>query len=196
MQIIEFFGSNKFTNISFRKQATFFMSFRNREYLFNSSSFVSRIKSTLNKNSFINSFSINSGDVPFLEIRKQLIIINIVMFFIYNIRRIISPRADSGVGSPQSIHTILVLTINYHVFLKTIAFRNTYPNQPYTSHALHTLSGSNGPYCSVLRIHFTTRVMPIDGKKGTQQRRTKVSDNTDGETKNTTTLSPTRKERL
>ena len=29
---------------------------------------------------------------------------------------------------------------NYHVFLTTVAFRNTYPNQPYTSHALHALS--------------------------------------------------------
>ena len=47
---------------------------------------------------------------------------------------------ERGVGSPQSIHTILVLTLNYHVFLTTIAFRNTYPNQPYTSHALHALS--------------------------------------------------------
>ena len=47
---------------------------------------------------------------------------------------------DRRVGSPQSIHTILVLTLNYHVFLTTVAFRNTYPNQPYTSHALHALS--------------------------------------------------------
>ena len=36
--------------------------------------------------------------------------------------------------------SILVLTLSYHVFLTTIAFRNTYPNQPYTSHALHALS--------------------------------------------------------
>ena len=39
-----------------------------------------------------------------------------------------------------SIHAILVLTLNYNVFLTTVAFRNTYPNQPYTSHALHALS--------------------------------------------------------
>ena len=158
MQITEFFSSNKFTNISFRKQATCFMNFWNREYLFNSSSFVSRMKSTFNNTSFINSFSINFGDVPFLEIRKQLIIFNSVIFFFYNIRRTTSPRANIGVGSPQSINTILVLTLNYHVFLTTVAFRNTYPNQPYTSHALHAFFGSNGPYCSILGIHFTTRV--------------------------------------
>ena len=65
---------------------------------------------------------------------------NSVVFFIYNIRRTTSPRADGGVGSPQSIHTILGLTLNYHVFLNTVAFCNTYPKQPYTSHALHALS--------------------------------------------------------
>ena len=102
------------------------------------------MESTLNKTSFINSFSINFGDVPFLEVRKQLIIFNNVIFFIYNIRRTTSPKADRGVGSPQSIHTILVLTLNYHVFLNTIAFRNTYPNQPYTSHALHALLAQMG----------------------------------------------------
>ena len=48
-------------------------------------------------------------------------------------------RADRRVGSPQSIYTILVLTLNYHVFLTTVAFRNTYHNQPYTSHALHAI---------------------------------------------------------
>ena len=127
--------------------------------MFNSSSFVSRMKSIFSPTSFINSFGINFRDIPFLEIRK-LIIFNIVIYFIYNIRRTTSSGADRGVGSPQSIHTILVLTLNYHVFLTTVAFRNTYPNQLYTSHALHVLSGSNGPYRSVLGIHFTTRVAP------------------------------------
>ena len=47
---------------------------------------------------------------------------------------------NRGVGSPQPIHTILGSTLSYHVFLTTVAFRNTYPNQPYTSHALHVLS--------------------------------------------------------
>ena len=93
------------------------------------------MKSTFNKTSFINSFSINFGDVPFLEIRKQLIIFNIVIFFIYNISKTTSPGADRGVGSPQSFHTILVLTLNYHIFLTTIAFRNLtnpIPLMPYT----------------------------------------------------------------
>ena len=140
MQITKFFSRNKFTNIPFGKQATFFMSFWNREYLFNDSSFVSRMKSTLNKTSFINSFSIKFRDVPFLEIKKQFIVFNIVIFFIYNIRRTTSPRTNRRVGSPQSIRTILGLTLNYHVFINTVAFRNTYPSQPYTSHALHALS--------------------------------------------------------
>ena len=74
------------------------------------------------------------------KIRDQLIIINSVIFFIYNIRRTISPGADRGVGSPQRIHTILGSTLSYQVFLTTVAFHNTYPNQPYTSHALHALS--------------------------------------------------------
>ena len=88
---------------------------------------------------FINIFSIDLRNSSFTEIR-DLTIVNIVIFFIYNIRRTTSPGADRGVGSPQSIHTILVLTLNYHVFLTTVAFHNTYPNQPYTSHALHALS--------------------------------------------------------
>ena len=142
MQITEFF-SNQFTNISFRKQATFFMSFWNRKCLFNSSYFVSRMKSIFSPTSFINNFSINFGNIPFLEIWK-LIFFNSVIFFIYNIRRTTSLGADRGVGSPQSIHIILVLTLNYHVFLNTVAFRNTYPNQPYTSHALHTLLAKTG----------------------------------------------------
>ena len=97
------------------------------------------MKSIFSPTNFINLFSINLRNSPFLEIR-DLTVINIVIFFIYNIRRTTSPGADKRVGSPQSIHTILVLTLNYHVFLITIAFRNTYPNQPYTSRALHALS--------------------------------------------------------
>ena len=96
------------------------------------------MKSVFSPTSFVNSFSINFGNIPFLEIKK-LIFFNNVIFFIYNIRRTTSPGADRGLGSSQSIHTILVLTLNYHVFFNTVAFRNTYPNQPYTSHALHAL---------------------------------------------------------
>ena len=139
MQIAEFFRSKIFTNILFRKQAAFFMSFGNRKYLFNSSNFISRMKSTFSLAYFINIFSINPRNSPFAEIR-DFTIINIVIFFIYNIRRTTSPGADKRVESSQSIHTILVLTFNYHVFLTTVAFRNTYPNQPYTSHALNALS--------------------------------------------------------
>ena len=130
------------------------------------------MKSTFNKTSFINSFSINFRDVPFLEIRKQLIIFNIVIFFIYNISKTTSPGADRGVGSPQSFHTILVLTLNYHIFLTTIAFRNLtnlYLSCPTRllwlkrallfgfGNSLYDQGGAN------------------DGKKGTQQRSIKVS---------------------
>ena len=151
MQITEFF-SNKFTNISFRKQATFFMSSWNRKCLFNSSNFVSRMKSIFNPTSFVNSFSINFGDIPFLEIRN-LIFFNSLIFFIYNIKRTTSLRADRGVGSPPPI---LGLTLNYHVFLNTIAFRNTYPKQPYTSHALHALLAQTG--LTVQFWEFTLRL--------------------------------------
>ena len=105
--------------------------------------FISRMKSIFSPTSFVNGFSINFGNIPFLEIRK-LIFFNSVIFFIYNIRRTTSPEADRGVGSPQSIRTILVLTLNYHVFLNTVAFHNTYPKQPYTSHALHALLDQSG----------------------------------------------------
>ena len=98
------------------------------------------MKSTLNKTSFVNSFSINFRNIPSLGIKKQLIFFNSVIFFIYNIRRTTSPGADRGVGSLQPIHTIIGSTLNYHVFLTTVAFRNTYPSQPYTSHALQALS--------------------------------------------------------
>ena len=96
------------------------------------------MKSTFNPTYFINIFSNNLRNSPFTEIR-DLTIIDIVIFFIYYIRRTTSPGADRRVGPPQSIYTNLVLTLNYHVFLTTVVFRNTYPNQPYTSHALHAL---------------------------------------------------------
>ena len=121
---------------------------------------------------------------------------NIVIFFIYNIRRTTSLGVDRRVGTPQSIHTILVLTLNYHVFLTTVAFCNTYPNQLYTSHALHALSGSNRPYSSVMRIHFTTRLAPTMVRREHNKEVSKFRVDTDGETKNTTTLSPARKEWL
>ena len=119
---------------------------------------------------------------------------NIVIFFIYNIRRATSPGADRGVRSPQSFHIILVLTLNYHVFLTTVAFRNTYPNQPYTSHALHAISSSNKPYCLVLEIHFTTRVAPTMIRREHSNGAPKFWVDTNGETENTTPLSPARKE--
>ena len=121
---------------------------------------------------------------------------NIVIFFIYNIKRTTSPEADRRVGFPQSIHAILVLTLNYHVFFTTVAFRNTYPNQHYTSHALHALSGSNGPYCSVLGIHFTTRVAPTIVRWEHTKGVSKFQVNTNKETENTTTISPAKKEWL
>ena len=111
-----------------------------------------------------------------------------MIFFIYNIRRATSPRADRGVRSPQSFHIILVLTLNYHVFLTTVAFRNTYPNQPYTSHALHAISSSNKPYCSVLGIHFTTRVAPTTIRREHNKGVLKFWVDTNRKTKNTTTL--------
>ena len=83
-----------------------------------------------------------------------------MIFFIYNIRKTTNFGADRGVGSTQPIHTILGLTLNYHVFLNIVAFRNTYPSQPYTSHALHALSSLNE-----LGIHFPTRVGPTMVKR-------------------------------
>ena len=70
-----------------------------------------------------------------MEIR-EISFFNNVVIFIYNIRRDTSPGANRGVESKQSSHSILGLTLNYHFFLIIVAFRNTYPNQPYTSHAL------------------------------------------------------------
>ena len=153
------------------------------------------MKSIFSPTNFVNIFSINLRNSPFSEIR-DLMFFNIVIFSIYNIRRTTNPEAKIEVGSPQSIHTILVLTLNYHVFLTTVAFRNTYPNQPYISHALHALTGLNGPYSSVLGIHFTTRVVPTTVRRSHNKRVSKFRVDTDEETENTTTLLPARKERL
>ena len=139
------------------------------------------MKNIFNPTNFVNIFSTNLRNSPFLEIR-DLMFFNIVIFFIYNIRRTTSPGADRGVGSPQSIHTIPVLTLNYHVFLTTVAFCNTYPNQPYTSHALF---GSNEPYSSVLRIHFTIRAVPSMVRREHNKGVSKFRVNTDRETENT-----------
>ena len=83
------------------------------------------MKSTFSPTYFINIFSINLRNSPSTEIR-DLTIINIVIFFIHYIRRTTSPGADRRVGCPQSIHTILILTLNYHVFLRTVTFRKTH----------------------------------------------------------------------
>ena len=56
------------------------------------------MKSIFNTTYFINIFSINLRNNPFTEIR-DLTIINIVIFFIYDIRRTTSPGADRRVGS-------------------------------------------------------------------------------------------------
>ena len=61
----------------------------------------------------------------------------------------------------------------------------------------YTLSlGSNGPYSSVLGIHFTTRVVPTTVRREHNNGALKFRIDTDGETENTTTLSPARKEWL
>ena len=140
------------------------MSFRDRKCLFNNSNSILGKSSIFSPTSVVDGLSINLGDIPFLEIRN-LIFFNNVIFFIQNIIRTTSPGANKGVGSPQPIHTILGLALNYHVFLNTITFCNTYPKQPYTSHVLHTLFGSNGLYCSVLGIHFPTQVAPTMVKR-------------------------------
>ena len=114
------------------------MSFRDRKCLFNSSNSVLGKNSIFSLASVVDGLSINLGDIPFLEIRN-LIFFNNMIFFIYNIRKTTSLGANRGVGSPQPIHTVLGSTLNYHVFLNTVAFHNTYRSQPYTSHALHAL---------------------------------------------------------
>jgi len=56
--------------------------------------------------------------------------------------------------------------------------------------------GSNGPYNSVLGIHFTTRVAPMTVRREHNDGAPKFGVDTDGETENTTTLSPAKKEWL
>ena len=61
----------------------------------------------------------------------------------------------------------------------------------------HTPSlGSNGPYSSVLGIHFTSRVAPMTVKREHNKGVSKFRVDTDGKTNNTTTLSPAKKEWL
>ena len=59
------------------------------------------------------------------------------------------------------------------------------PLMPYTPSL-----GSNGPYSSVLGIHFTTRVVPTMVRREHNNGVPKFRVDTDGETENTTTLSP------
>ena len=47
------------------------------------------MKNTFNKTSFINNFSTNFRNIPFMKIKEQLVIINSVIFFVYNIERTI-----------------------------------------------------------------------------------------------------------
>ena len=54
--------------------------------------------------------------------------------------------------------------------------------------------GSNGPYSSVLGIHFTTRVAPTTVRREHNNRVPKFQVDTDRETENTTPLSLARKE--
>ena len=138
------------------------------------------MKSTFSPTYFINIFSINLRNSPSTEI-KDLTIINIVIFFIYYIRRTTSPRADKRVGS---------------VFLTTVAFlthtlTNLIPLMPY----MPSLD-SNGPYSSVLGIHFMTRVAPTTVRREHNNKVLKFRVDTDRETENTTPLSPARKEWL
>ena len=71
----------------------------------------------------------------------------------------------------------------------THALTNLIPLMPYTPSL-----GSNGPYNSVLGIHFTTRVAPTTVRRKHNNGVPKFRVNTDGETENTTPLPPTRKE--
>ena len=73
----------------------------------------------------------------------------------------------------------------------THTLTNLMPLMPYTLSL-----GLKGPYSSVLRIHFTTRVAPTIVKRKHNNRVPKFQVDTDGETENTTPLSPARKEWL
>ena len=73
--------------------------------------------------------------------------------------------------------------------LVTHTLTNLIPLMPYMPSL-----GSNGPYNLVLGIHFTTRVAPTMVRKEHNNGASKFQVDTDGETENTTTLSPARKE--
>ena len=72
----------------------------------------------------------------------------------------------------------------------THTLTNLIPLMPYTPSL-----GSNEPYSLVLGIHFP-RVAPTTIRRKHNNGAPKFWVDTDGETKNTTTLSPTRKEWL
>ena len=73
----------------------------------------------------------------------------------------------------------------------THTLTNLMPLMPYTPSL-----GSNGPYNSVLRIHFTTRVASMTVRREHNNGAPKFWIDTDGKTENTTLLSPARKEWL
>ena len=73
----------------------------------------------------------------------------------------------------------------------TLTLSNPIPFMPYTPSL-----GSNGPYCSVLGIHFMSKVAPTMVRRDHNNRVSKFRVYTDRETENTTTLSPARKEWL
>ena len=59
------------------------------------------MKSIFTPTYFVNIFSINLRNSPFIEI-SDLTLINIVIFFIYYIRRTTSPGVDKRVGTVLS----------------------------------------------------------------------------------------------
>ena len=73
----------------------------------------------------------------------------------------------------------------------THTLTNLIPLMPYTPSL-----GLNGPYSSVLGIHFTTKVAPTMVRREHNNRVPKFRVDTDGETKNITPLSLARKEWL
>ena len=73
----------------------------------------------------------------------------------------------------------------------THTLTNLKPLMPYTPSL-----GSNGPYSLVIGIHFTTRVAPTMVRREHNNGVPKFRVDTDGETENTTPLSPARKEWL
>ena len=64
----------------------------------------------------------------------------------------------------------------------THTLTNLIPLMPYTPYL-----GSNGPYSSVLGIHFTTRVVPTTVRREHNNKISKFWVDTDREIKNTTT---------